>query len=286
MKIKKQLITRSKQLLFAALLFTSLRNNAQSGLSNLSFETWSTSVFGPAPTGWFGINASQQTTGAQQGNSFLRLSNNSSGTGFLMLGSLGSSFNLKGGAPVSQTPQQITGFYKISGMAAADSIGISSYTSKTGTIKAMSNLILTANKSSWTSFSMSFTVFAAGSIDTLFFMTASSKPSGGPANSLSTVFDLDNLSFGIPTSIDKRSLGTSFFIYPNPASSELNILSKEEQATSVLITGLDGKAIEEVQIEMEHTKIDLQNYSAGVYFYFIRDKEGKLLLTNKFIVSN
>src|SRR3954470_2925164 len=89
--------------------------NAQSGLSNLSFETWTTTVLGSTPVGWFASNVTQQTTGAQNGTKYARLSQSSNQSGFIFLGDMSHL-----GAPIAANPTVLTGFYKTSGMNPGD----------------------------------------------------------------------------------------------------------------------------------------------------------------------
>jgi hypothetical protein len=285
MKTNK-LIKQAKQNMLAILLFASLSQSAQT-IPNLSFETWTNTVFGATPTGWTAFNASQQTSGAQNGSKYIRLNNNVNGQeGLLMLGATNSfTGNIKGGVPFSQTPAAINGFYKTSGMAAGDTLTMTGMATKSGSFVAFANMYITANASGWTSFSMPFMAIIPGPADTLYFYASSDELSNGSNTVINAVLDLDNFSVSTITGIDKNSVGTSFLVYPNPAAGQLNILSKDQQATSIVITGLDGKVLDETKLDMGTTTIDLQKYENGIYFYSILDNEKEILLTSKFILA-
>ena len=105
----------------------------------------------------------------------------------------------------------------------------------------------------------------------------------GP-NTIGSTLDLDNLSFQLVAGIDEHSIGTSFLVYPNPASNEFNIFSKDMSPTSVIITDAFGKTIDEILLNNEKTRIDLQKYSAGIYTYSILDDEKTKKLSSKFVV--
>src|SRR5688500_12227100 len=107
------------------LLFTSLTLSAQSGLSNLSFETWTIGIAGPEPVGWAGTNVTQETTGAQQGSKYARLNYSSNFSGTLVLGDLDAM-----GAPIAANPTSMSGFFKTSGMNPGDVMSIASLTQK------------------------------------------------------------------------------------------------------------------------------------------------------------
>jgi hypothetical protein len=282
--MKKQPSIRIVQLLCLLLLFGSQNYKAQSGLNNLSFESWTTTPLGPTPTGWIGANASQQTTGPQQGSNYLRINNTSSYPGMVMLGSTTTyTGNFNGGIPYTQTPASLSGFYKTSGMASGDTISMMAYTSKTGTIIALGTFTQAANISAWTSFSMSFISFNPGPIDSLFIMLSSDNMFGN-SNSLTATLDVDNLSLATVTGLDKNSISTAFLVYPNPASNELTIVSKEEKAVTILIMDINGRRVDELPLETEKTKLDLQKYAGGIYLYSILDKEKRSLLSNRFVV--
>jgi hypothetical protein len=281
-KLRKQ----TKQSMLVLLLLASLNQFAQS-IPNPSFETWTTTPFGATPVGWNAFGASKQTSGAQNGSNYIRLSNSGNGQeGLLMLGTVNSfTGTFKGGIPFSQAPISIDGFYKTSGMVAGDTLIMSALTSKSGSFVAFAEMYITANTTGWTSFSIPFFTIAPGPIDTLYFYTGSDEPSNGSSVTINAVLDLDNFSVSLLTGIDKSSVGTSFLVYPNPTSGQLNILSKDERATSVGITGPDGKLLSEAKLEMETTILDLQKYENGIYFYSILDDNRKVLLSNKFVLA-
>ena len=99
------------------------------------------------------------------------------------------------------------------------------------------------------------------------------------------ILDLDNLSLAFPTGVDQKSIGTSFLVFPNPATSELNIISKDKNAASVIILDVNGRVVDEIFLENEKTRIDLEKYSSGVYSYSIESKSKAKLLSNKFIIT-
>jgi len=292
---------KAHRLLLILFLFESLNYSAQSGPTNLSFENWTTTAFGPSPSGWFGYNISKQSSGAQQGSNYVRIYNTSFNQGTMMLGTI-TSFTgpIKGGATYTQIPVGLSGFYKTSGMVSWDVVGLTANTSYLGGINASASFSRSSNTATWTSFSATFSIFNPGPVDSIFVVASSGGfLFGGGNNSTTAILDLDNISFGpltnttttttdttiTTTGLDVHSLGTCFLVYPNPASGELNIISKNENAVSVVIMGLDGRVINLVPMERTNTKIDLQQYENGLYFYTIQDKERNTLLTNKFVVS-
>ncbi len=278
-----------KNLLLCIALFLVFSSKAQTGLSNLSFENWGTSIIGPQPNGWFGITVSQQTVGAQQGTSYVRVVTTQTGTssdGLLFLGQLSSSFNLILGEPYTLRPNSLNGFYKTSGLAVGDSITIEGILKNGPTLIGAGIMYDTNNVAGWTSFSIPLSYFSASNPDTILINAASNMETfGGGPNAIGSILDLDNLSLAFPTGVDQKSIGTSFLVFPNPASSELNIISKDKNAASVIILDVNGRVVDEIFLENEKTRIDLEKYSSGVYSYSIESKSKAKLLSNKFIIT-
>jgi len=286
--MKKQLSIKIAQLLCLLSFFGSQNYKAQLGLTNLSFESWTTTPLGPTPTGWISGNASQQSTGAQQGTSYLRVTNTSSYPGIAILGATTTyTGDFNGGVTFTQTPVLISGFYKTSGLVYGDTITMMSYTSKASIMNALATYTQATNVNTWTSFSMSFNQINPGPVDSLFMMLSSGDMFGAVDNSLSATLDVDNLSLSTSattTGLDKHAIGTAFLVYPNPASSELTIVSKDEKAVALIIRDINGKQVEEISLEKEKTTLDLRKYEAGVYFYSILDKEKRSLLNSRLVI--
>lgn len=269
------------------LLFLGPTLRSQSGISNLSFENWSNTILGQALTGWFGTSLSQQNSGAQHGNKYVRVSGTSPSpnlSGFLSLGGfIGNSANSF--VPYTQRPLSLNGFYRCGGMTNDDSVGLISYLKKSGNLLNYDYLFFKTNTSDWTSFSLVYTYFDSQFPDSL-SIWAMSNPQmmGGGQNTAGTYLELDNLSFSLSTSLDERSIGSGFLIYPNPTNSNLFIVSKQPEAEKIMITDMEGRLIEQQNITDELTLIHLVNYNNGFYLYTINDAKGRRLLTGKFLV--
>jgi len=274
--------------LILCLLLITINCKAQSGLSNLSFENWSNTIIGMAPSGWFGTTLGQQNSGAQQGSKYVRISGTSPSpnlTGFLSLGGfVGNSSNSF--VPYTQRPVSLNGFYRCGGLAADDSVGLMSFMKKAGNIITYDYLFFKTNTSTWTSFSMVYTYFDNQFPDSI-SIWAMSNPlmMGGGPNAVGAYLELDNLSFSIGTSIEEGSIGSGYLVYPNPAVETLHILSKNPDAAYILITDMQGRCIEKKAIESENTSIDLKNFSKGYYLYTISDVQARPLFTGKLLIT-
>ncbi len=280
-----------KNLLFTIALIISLSTNAQPGLSNMSFETWSVTPFGNQPTGWFGFAVSQQNTGAQQGSRYVRIATTSTTSstydGAFFLTAVVTPTAVYSGAPYNQKPTALNGFYKTSGLAVGDTVVITSFLQLTGNLIAMGTpFFQTTNVSGWTSFSVPYSYFSTNNPDTIHIMGISNYQAyGGGPNAIGSTLDLDNLSLQLATDIDVMSVGTSFMVYPSPATTEINFLSKDKTASVIVITDVTGRVIDEIGIENEKTRVDLEKYSSGIYSYSIMNTDKSILLQSKFMVN-
>jgi hypothetical protein len=282
MKMSLNILTRSLTFVLIFFFYRQV-HYSQNGLTNMSFEAWTNSFQSPAPTGWSGFNLIKMSTGAEEGKSYLKMTKTLSGIGQLILCSTASpTSNLVAGAPLTLTPVSLDGFYKSSGLEANDSIVILALTSKSGSVQTVAQLVVTKNVDSWFSFTIPFLLVDIKQADTINIYVTN-----GGDNATTAMFDLDNISLVTkdnPRGLDMHSLGTAFMVFPNPASHEINFLSKDETAASILVTVIDGKTVGEIFIEGEQTKVDLKDYNCGLYFYSILDKYRKVLLSGRFSV--
>ena len=96
---------------------------------------------------------------------------------------------------------------------------------------------------------------------------------------------IDDVNFTLPVGIQSLDLiKGEFTLYPNPASSELNLVANDETAKTVVISDITGRKITELELTNKQAKISLINYSEGVYFYSMLDANNTVLHTSKFVV--
>mgnify|MGYP000318304973 CR=1 FL=1 len=278
-----------KNLLLTIALVLSIAVQAQ--IPNMSFETWTTTPFGLQPVGWLGITVNQQTTGAQQGTSYVRIITTSTSSpaydGVFYATSNITPTMATSGVPYTQRPVSLNGFYKTSGLGVGDTVQVYSLLLETGNLVAIGTTFYeTNNVPVWTSFSVPYSYFSVLNPDTVHIIASSNEQCfGGGPNAIGSTLDLDNLSFMLTTRVDVMSVGTAFMVYPNPASSELNVVSKDETATTISIIDVTGRTIDEISIENEKTRIDLEKYASGIYSYSILNSDRSILLKSKFTVS-
>lgn len=108
---------------------------------------------------------------------------------------------------------------------------------------------------------------------------------GNPGNPIpGNIFYVDDLSLIYnPLGINDISEETNLKIYPNPVKDKLNIFTNNNEETLIKIYNTVGKIILETPINMNFTTISVSDLSAGLFFYRVLNKNGKILNTGKFI---
>jgi hypothetical protein len=276
---------KTKLLLLSASV-ASMLCSAQSGLTNLSFEAWSTTITGPAPTGWYGSGVTQKTSGAQHLSSYAEIKNvSSSQTGLLMLGSIsGTASTFAGGVPYTQTPITFSGFYRSAGLATNDKCDFTAYTTKNGNIAYMAVASKTGNTSSWTSFTAPFMSLGANANDTIYMIFTVATHTSSPAT-VGASMDLDNITLSSVVGLDEHSVGTAFLAYPNPAAGNITLRSMDERAKFLNVVSVEGRVVAQEHILGETTTLSTASLPEGIYVYEIRSDDKSLLYSSRFVVT-
>ncbi len=69
-----------------------------------------------------------------------------------------------------------------------------------------------------------------------------------------------------------------FNIFPNPASSELNISLDIKKSTNLFITNELGQVVKSVVLTQDNSKVDVSDLRKGIYFLFMENKSKKLII--------
>jgi len=87
------------------------------------------------------------------------------------------------------------------------------------------------------------------------------------------------------TGIDEIKTLGGITVYPNPASSSITVKSEELRVMSkeLKVTDVYGRVVYKEMLTASETKIDVSKWSAGVYFYEVREANGTS--RGKFIVQ-
>ncbi len=77
----------------------------------------------------------------------------------------------------------------------------------------------------------------------------------------------------------------NLLVYPNPATSTLNISFDYALAKQINIMDLSGRIIDQINIDGINTAINVSNLSNGIYIYQINAADGALINSGKFNVD-
>lgn len=95
---------------------------------------------------------------------------------------------------------------------------------------------------------------------------------------------VDDISLSMATEVKEIFVQTLFSdIYPNPASSTLNLTAKSANELSVRIFNTTGTLMSNT-IFKNNTQLSLQNFASGIYFYEIKDVKDKKIQRGSFSV--
>ena len=72
-------------------------------------------------------------------------------------------------------------------------------------------------------------------------------------------------------------------LFPNPATSEINIINSISDNAVITIYDMMGNKIEEYQIAGKYATISIADYAAGLYFYRIADRNSMNVFSGKFM---
>ncbi len=85
------------------------------------------------------------------------------------------------------------------------------------------------------------------------------------------------------TNISENFLNDRISIYPNPSMNEVSIRFAEYTNTTVLITDLAGREVQQIVLSRETTELNISNWTKGVYFFRFENNLGR---TTKKLIKN
>ncbi|MCB0410506.1 MAG: T9SS type A sorting domain-containing protein, partial [Flavobacteriales bacterium] len=78
----------------------------------------------------------------------------------------------------------------------------------------------------------------------------------------------------------------SLNVYPIPSNSNVYFEAGNNEATRIEIIDLTGKQINIIGFNNNKAKLDVSDYHSGIYFYSVKNTNGKTLKTGKFSVTH
>ena len=81
--------------------------------------------------------------------------------------------------------------------------------------------------------------------------------------------------------LNDSKFSDSFSIYPNPAMTEINVNSKDQEIDSVVISDVMGKILVHYSdVNFDSLRVDISAYAAGLYFVKINNSVLKKIIKN------
>jgi len=290
--MKKRLLSLSVILVSASFSF------AQVQPTNASFENWTPATGFSNPDGWETTNydigafqfetVTEQTTGAQDGASFARLTSVDVLGQFTLPGMLSYGIidivnaTITGGVSYTDRPEFFRGYYNYN--ATGDMCGIGCYFTKwngTSADTVATGVFYTdSSTTGWTFFDITITYQLPDVPDTMNIIISSS----GTTPVIGSVLDVDNLYFeGLVTGKQDISFGNRLEIYPNPSKGIFNISANNITAFEVL--DITGKVVYSASYteDIDNVNIDMRKQEKGIYM--LRLKTQSSIITRKLILD-
>lgn len=266
------------------------------------------------PTGWIGIeDLSQNAIGLQnsiftfqdsttftEGAASLKLVTDTipfyyqlvgilPGLASLGTGSLDNQFNPTFvGIPFTYRPDSIIFDYKYT-TPGGDTAAVNLKLTKQDTVIIFGRGVYLLPDSNWVHMSISLTALynTSDTPESLLLQFVSSNPNANPV--IGSTLHVDGVRFGYinqPVQAGINELASArFSVYPNPASSLLNITSTVNlESCSVQMFDLLGRIVLTQPLTNANNVIDIAKLAGGTYIYRITDKDNSLVSQNKFTV--
>lgn len=268
---------------------------------NNSFENWTNTNGYNTPDNWMCLNdytapmntfTCMRGTPGTPGMYYMKLiSKNVAGLGVVpgvaVCGSLNlSNFNPIGGFPFAFRPNSFDGKWQYMGASTADvgkiEVLITHFDAATGQRDTVGRAYhdLIDMEMAWVNFSFPFTYYNTNTPDTcIIYMNAS-----GASPEATSYLYVDNLSFSIPTNNDELSMTNEWNVFPNPASSTINLQlpAAYSNASNLRIYNALGQFVVEHQAMAGLISLDISNLPNGMYYLVVTsDHETKTIQFEK-----
>lgn len=116
-------------------------------------------------------------------------------------------------------------------------------------------------------------------------MTITFNASGGLTHHhLGSVLYVDALAFSGSNGIEEYANSVGFSVYPNPAVSEITLMTDARKVSVVTISDMAGRVIESLKVTNDRTHVMTDTYSKGMYIYQALNSQGDLVARGKFSV--
>lgn len=285
------------------------------------FESWTGSGVGIEPSGWVSGNAitsppfnnpqsvfQETTAGKVHSGTYsmklvtVTLTNNPSPTtipnpmGAAFPGAISfSPLGLKDGCAFGSRPNTVQFWYQYTptgGDSASCFVMLSKWNGASRDTIAVGGVVIQSAASSYTQSTITMqylsTTLIPDSMRLYFSATCYTTLTCGTAGSTLWV---DDITFSGWNGINEHPSSTDVIVYPNPASSYVNVIADVNEAASVIAYDMTGRMVSTTALSSSNNGsnrmsgvINTSDYSAGLYSYSVLDKDGNALRNGTFNV--
>jgi hypothetical protein len=86
--------------------------------------------------------------------------------------------------------------------------------------------------------------------------------------------------------IENANLSNEFSVFPNPSSSTVNFVTENVEAKQIVVFDVTGKLVEKQNLTDGKLKLDVSNYTTGLYMYSVIGNANQTLKSGKITVSH
>ncbi|RZJ29152.1 MAG: T9SS type A sorting domain-containing protein [Flavobacterium sp.] len=137
------------------------------------------------------------------------------------------------------------------------------------------NLTLTDYPTSWDTGLITSTISGLAGPTMVKFAFRYFVTNAGPSGANSDIIGIDTFSVDRPTAGTSDFFATNFRMYPNPASSVINLSSATTQIQSAQLTDVNGRIVKNVSFNgVSEAQINIADLNTGVYFLKVQSALG------------
>jgi hypothetical protein len=280
-----------------------LSSPAQNPVPNPSFETWETIVppYWEDPVGWESTNSltsgfsatnvkmdSSAHTGVLAAHLATIGHNNQQVIAAMCTGEIIYPYSCSGGFAVSVSYESLEGYYKY-GPGVGDSCLVFAMLTKWNEVNDHRDTVAIAtfygdSANSYTLFSTPFNYYIEENPDSAQIIIATSNDSLTPPGG--SILLVDDIAFTGSVGI-KEIISVPVKIIPNPANETVQLkIPPEMYAGNAAVFDYLGRKVTSVQLTNSQETIATTQFPEGIFLYTIRNDEGTLLASGKFIVKH
>jgi len=102
-----------------------------------------------------------------------------------------------------------------------------------------------------------------------------------------TSLTVDGLNFtGITAINNSLPYVVPVTVFPNPATTEVNLIDLPKGAMSIQIKDLTGRDLKIIEVDSDTVNFSIIDLPEGMYYYSVQDENGDELYKGKLIVKN